>query len=255
MMRQDSAVLAQGISPDVVVQDYLDFMLQAVTETEAERELELEAHAPVQAEVPAHNEIQRPVNGPTHAPVQQEENCSLASPSPRANGRPLWAQGTFECLLFDVQGLKLAAALVELGGIARIEDNLSPLFGQSDWFLGLLHWNGRNIRVIDTARLIMPERVGEQVPDYQLVLLIEGSDWGLAVDSASEAMHLTSDEVRWRSNARTRPWLAGTVLDKMCALLDVSNITRMLQAENQGSDVSANELNDLIRNSGVKTQP
>ncbi|MDO8273154.1 MAG: chemotaxis protein CheW [Gammaproteobacteria bacterium] len=245
-----SAVLSP---PDAVVQDYLDFMLRAVTETVSEAVvIKTAPSTPARAPVV---EVSRPAPVPvietfvepfvetksntivvTTAPVAAPAPAPAPVASPRgANGRPLWAQAPFECLLFQVVGLKLAAPLVELGGIARIGDGLTPIFGQSDWFMGLLRWNDRNIRVVDTARLIMPERlpalVEGQRPPYEFVLLIEGTDWGLAIDSATEAMHLQPDEVRWRASLQNRQWLAGTVLEKMCALLDMSSVARLLQAE------------------------
>ncbi|MES3006145.1 MAG: chemotaxis protein CheW [Pseudomonadota bacterium] len=263
-----SAVLSP---PDAVVQDYLDFMLRTVTETVSEAAvakpvvvapvaapvitpaaIAVATSAVVEARVVKVGTAAAPVSAPLSTPVpatlsvavEVAVDAPVATPQPTpaplaspraANGRPLWAQAPFECLLFQVVGLKLAAPLVELGGIARIGDGLTPIFGQSDWFMGLLRWNDRNIRVVDTARLIMPERlpalvVGER-PAYEFVVLIEGTDWGLAIDSATEALHLQPDEVRWRGSMQSRPWLAGTVLEKMCALLDMGTIARLLQAE------------------------
>ncbi|MDP2140862.1 MAG: chemotaxis protein CheW [Gammaproteobacteria bacterium] len=231
--------------PDAVVQDYLDFMLRSVTETvvlpnagasPAREELRTEPLAtPATLTRPVPAEQARAMPTPsraTHTPA----DATVNAPQPRAaNGRPLWAQEPFECLLFQVLGLKLAAPLIALGGIARIAEDLTPIFGQSDWFMGLLRWNGRNIRVVDTARLIMPERLPTfsegQKPAYEFVLLIEGTDWGLAMDSATESLHMTPDEVRWRVSAQTRPWLAGTVLQKMCALLDMNAIALLLHSE------------------------
>lgn len=255
-----SAVLSP---PDLVVQDYLDFMLRAVTETVSEAAMiktapsapapasvvELSRPAPVPVietfVEPLVEPAVKPAVKPCVEPFEETKSntivvtTALVAPAPvasrrGANGRPLWAQAPFECLLFQVVGLKLAAPLVELGGIARIGDGLTPIFGQSDWFMGLLRWNERNIRVVDTARLIMPERlpalVEGQRPPYEFVLLIEGTDWGLAIDSATEAMHLQPDEVRWRISQQNRQWLAGTVLEKMCALLDMGSVARLLQS-------------------------
>lgn len=251
-----SAVLSP---PDAVVQDYLDFMLRAVTETVSEAAMiktapsapapasvvELSRPAPVPVIETFVEPLVEPAVKPCVEPFEETKSntivvtTALVAPAPvasrrGANGRPLWAQAPFECLLFQVVGLKLAAPLVELGGIARIGDGLTPIFGQSDWFMGLLRWNERNIRVVDTARLIMPERLPAltdgQRPPYEFVLLIEGTDWGLAIDSATEAMHLQPDEVRWRISQQNRQWLAGTVLEKMCALLDMGSVARLLQS-------------------------
>ncbi|RMV85651.1 CheW domain-containing protein [Pseudomonas amygdali pv. tabaci] len=61
------------------------------------------------------------------------------TPPPTSDGRPAWAAEPFECLLFDVAGLTLAVPLVCLGSIYPLAgQELTPLFGQPDWFLGIL---------------------------------------------------------------------------------------------------------------------
>lgn len=148
------------------------------------------------------------------------------------NGRPAWAQQRFECLLFTVSGLTLAVPLVELGAIYSIGDEITPIFGQADWFLGLLSVKDRNIRAVNTAKVVMPERYSTASDErFSYVITINGVDWGLAVDSVSEAIALEPDDVRWRSSRSKRPWLAGTVIDKMCALLDVSQLAAMFIKE------------------------
>jgi purine-binding chemotaxis protein CheW len=148
------------------------------------------------------------------------------------NGRPSWAQSRFECLLFNVGGLMLAVPLVELGTIYPLEADLTPIFGQVDWFMGLLTVKDGNLRTVDTAKLVMPERYDESMKEqFNYVISINEMDWGLAVDSVSTAIILEPDEVRWRSQRSKRPWLAGTVVEHMCALIDVSQLAVMLEAQ------------------------
>lgn len=150
------------------------------------------------------------------------------------NGRPAWAQSRFECLLFSVGGLTLAVPLVELGTIYPINDEITPIFGQIDWFLGLLSVKDRNIKAVNTARIVMPERYREQMLDhYEYLITINGVEWGLAVDSVSSAITLEPGDVRWRTERSKRPWLAGTVVDHMCALLDVSQLAAMFIEANR----------------------
>lgn len=148
---------------------------------------------------------------------------------------PEWAQQGFAGLLFEVAGLKMAAPLHALGGISLIEDRLQPVVGQADWFMGLLRWNGRNLRVIDTARFVMPERLEGNAHHaaYQSVIVLGDSHWALAVDCADQSVHLKAGEIRWKQLMGTRPWLAGTVLQRLCALLDVDNLMLMLQQHEQ----------------------
>jgi purine-binding chemotaxis protein CheW len=152
------------------------------------------------------------------------------------NGRPSWAQERFECLLFSVGGLTLAVPLAELGSIYPLAENdeLTPLFGQISWFMGLLTSKGNNIRTVNTAKVVMPERYQAAMADnFKYVISINGVDWGLAVDNVSSAVTLDPDDVRWRSQRSKRPWLAGTVVDHMCALLDVSQLANMFLEQDQ----------------------
>lgn len=146
-----------------------------------------------------------------------------------SNGRPHWAQQPFECLLFRSGGLMLAAPLVELGSIYPMDvDSLTNVFGQTSWFMGLQPLKEYNARAIDTAMVVMPERYQEPMRSaYRYLITLHGSDWGLAVDEVVNSVVLNPDNVRWRGQRSKRPWLAGTVVEQMCALLDVSQLAWM----------------------------
>jgi purine-binding chemotaxis protein CheW len=146
------------------------------------------------------------------------------------DGPPSWGEEPFECLLFDVAGLTLAAPLVCLGSIYPLgERELTPLFGQPDWFLGILPSQSGNLKVLDAARWVMPERYRDDFRDgLQYVISVEGCDWGIAVHNVSHSVRLNPKEVKWRGHRSQRPWLAGTVVEQMCALLDVSALADLL---------------------------
>ena len=150
------------------------------------------------------------------------------------NGRPNWAQEVFDILLIDVNGLKLALPLVALGHIEAIEEDLTPLFGQSKWFLGLQKTAFGNIKTIDTAEYVMPEKGSkDSAHNYQFVVSISGMNWGLAVDSIDQPITIDPESIRWRANRSNRPWMAGTVKDHMCVLLDIPSMGDILQKEDQ----------------------
>lgn len=189
------------------------------------------AALPVQVPVPARAPVSEPVVPPVDVPVVE------AVPEPQRpvrrpwadNGRPHWAQDRFDCLMFRVSGLTLAVPLVDLGTIQQLTDQLTPIFGQVDWMMGLLPVNGASIRTVDTARVVMPERYTPELQQqYQYVVTLFGSHWGLAADSVAEAVNLAPDQVKWRSQRSRRPWLAGTVVEHMCALLDVDALRELL---------------------------
>jgi purine-binding chemotaxis protein CheW len=96
--------------------------------------------------------------------------------------------------------------------------------------MGLLPVKGYNVRTIDAAQVVMPERYTPELREqYRYVISLHGSDWGLAVDGVADSVILQPDDVRWRSQRGKRPWLAGTVVDRMCALLDVAQLVWMFE--------------------------
>jgi len=148
------------------------------------------------------------------------------------NGRPVWAQERFECLLFSVAGLKLAVPLISLGAIYKIENDFTPLIGRASWFMGLYRYDERNVRVIDTAQLVMPDRVEETTREnYQYIIRLGGNNWGMACDSVQESIQLEPEAVKWRTERSKRAWLSGTVIEHMCALIDVDALSDILKKE------------------------
>lgn len=180
---------------------------------------------------------------PVAAPARPGTAPSIAAGTPpsgqpapwAANGRPTWAQGPFESLLFVVGGLNLAVPLAELGTIYTFtEDDVAPLFGQADWFMGLLSNKERKIRVVDTAQVVMPERYRPAMrSQYRYVITLNGTDWGLAVDRVANALPLDPEQVRWRGARSQRAWLAGTVVDHMCALVDPGQLAWSFQQQDR----------------------
>jgi len=152
------------------------------------------------------------------------------TPPPTIDGRPAWAAEPFECLLFDVAGLTLAVPLVCLGSIYPLAgQELTPLFGQPDWFLGILPCQAGNLKVLDTARWIMPDRYRDDFRQgLQYVISVQGYEWGLAVHQVSRSLRLDPNEIKWRAQRGQRPWLAGTVIEHMCALLDVAELAELI---------------------------
>lgn len=166
-------------------------------------------------------------------PVQAVEAVApqaLVVPGLLLEGRPEWAQEAFECLLFDVAGLTLAVPLVCLGSIYPLAgQELTPLFGQPDWFLGILPCQAGNLKVLDTARWVMPDRYRDDFRQgLQYVISVQGYEWGLAVHQVSRSIRLDPNEVKWRTQRTQRPWLAGTVIEHMCALLDIASLAELI---------------------------
>ena len=146
-----------------------------------EREVVAEASIPLLTEPPAIE--------PAAPLVELHVPAAPAAPTPPAtvDGRPEWAAEPFECLLFDVAGLTLAVPLVCLGSIYTLAgQELTPLFGQPDWFLGILTCQAGNLKVLDTARWVMPDRYRDDFRQgLQYVISVQGYEWGLTWCTAS----------------------------------------------------------------------
>ena len=247
--------------PQVALQSYLDGLLQDATEEyevqldgldefqaavleEQARDARSQPAAPVAlAPVVA---LPLPVVLPAAEPEPVQADATLTGlveplvevhlpaaaglPPVTEDGRPAWAAEPFECLLFDVAGLTLAVPLVCLGSIYSLAgQELTPLFGQPNWFLGILPSNSGNLKVLDTARWVMPDRYRDDFQQgLQYVISVQGYEWGLAVHQVSRSLRLDPSEIKWRSQRGSRPWLAGTVIEHMCALLDVAALAELI---------------------------
>jgi purine-binding chemotaxis protein CheW len=145
------------------------------------------------------------------------------------NGRPSWAQEAFDIILLKVQGVNIAVPLAALDAIYPIEEKLTPIFGQAEWFMGLQKTQMGNSKVIDTAQFIMPERYKKQdESNYKYSVAINGSGWSLAVDEIYQPLVTYPEDIRWRVNRSKRPWVAGTATEHMCILLDIPSLAVLL---------------------------
>ena len=139
----------------------------------------------------------------------------------------------FQALFFEVGGLTLAVPLITLGGIHRL-GKTGPLIGKPAWFKGVMLHRQEKINVVDTAMWVMPEKYTQPLADqlnYQYLIMLGDSSWGLASDKLVNTVTLSQTEIKWREVTGKRPWLAGMVKDRMCALLNVHQLISML---NQG---------------------
>jgi purine-binding chemotaxis protein CheW len=158
-------------------------------------------------------------------------------------GRPDWAEQPFEALLFEVCGLTLAVPLITLGQIVPLErDKLTSIFGQSDWFIGMLPSPIGRLRIVNTALFVMPEKYQDGfIDDAQYAISLDGVPWALAVDKVNQPVRLDPSEVKWRTGHSKRPWLAGTVKSAMCALLDVPQMSAMMNASDGNLELKEQE--------------
>ncbi|MBA6389428.1 chemotaxis protein CheW [Colwellia sp. BRX10-3] len=142
-----------------------------------------------------------------------------------------YRQGDFQAMFFEVAGLTIAVPLIELGGIHNT-DKTTPLMGKPDWFKGVMLHREEKVKVVDTARWVMPEKCDEALIsalNYQYIIMLSDSSWGLTAEKLIDTVTLKQEDVKWLDSANKRPWLAGLVKNRMCALLDVGSLIKLLE--------------------------
>ena len=155
-----------------------------------------------------------------------------------ASQLPDWAELEFQCLLFHVTGITLAVPLIKLNGVIPWNDDITPMPGHSPAFLGILRHLNKNVQVMDAAEVILPDSQRKQIlpvaERVKKIILMDEGKWGLACDDIGEVITLQKADVRWRTADGRRAWLAGTVSERLCALLDTDSLTKIF-AENEKS--------------------
>ncbi len=172
-------------------------------------------------------------------PVKQELTTKKSEAEFKIIPEKDYRKGSFQAMFFDVAGLLIAVPLIELGGIHNV-DKTTALVGKPDWFEGVMLHREEKINVVDTARWVMPEKCNQTLLDsinYQYVIMLSDSHWGMLAENLVDTISLEQEDVKWLEPSEKRPWLAGLVKDKMCALLDVEALIKMLD---DGANINKN---------------
>ncbi len=196
--------------------------------------------APVKAPVVAKPAVVAPVSAPVAKapavtpvpPVAADVKVAAEVPAVKAAAPVVkeYRKGRFQALFFTVAGLKVALPLKALGGIHKIMP-INSLPGQPEWLKGVMLYREQKINVVDTALWVMPEKYDQGLAEklnYQYVIMLGNSHWGLACDTLVNTIALEQDDVKWRETEGKRPWLAGLIKQHMCALLDVDALIALL---------------------------
>lgn len=183
----------------------------------------------VETRVETDNQLEIKTETDVQIKTQSEEITQQAPDT----GVPEWAETRFQCLMFNVAGLNLAVPLVKLNSVIPWDENITQTPNQTEWYLGLVQHLQNQIKVIDTALLVMPENRHKNLVDsasgrLSHILLVDDYKWGLACSSIGDVIWLNQDEVKWRKNKSSRAWLSGTSLEHLCAIMDTEVFAQML---------------------------
>ena len=169
---------------------------------------------------------------PTTPEVNPEQAAMSATGPLHVNTSMRDLEEGFPALFFEVMGQTFSVPLVKLKGIYR-RKSLTKLIGKPNWFSGVQIERDEQLNVIDTARYLMPEKYGaslEYSPNYQYIIVIGDSNWGLECNRLIDSTTLSHDEIKWRTDVTRSPWLAGTVKHRMCGLLAVDALIELFES-------------------------
>ena len=138
-------------------------------------------------------------------------------------------ENEFQVLFFELSGLTFAVPLTDLGGIHHLNDSINSLIGKPPWFSGVMTHNESLFNIVDTAKWI---NTGEsaQTLTYSHYILLGTTQWGLSCEKLLGTETLNRSQINWREQQGKRPWLAGMVKEKMCALIHAEELVKLLNS-------------------------
>lgn len=211
-----------------------------VAEREAGPSIPLPTPAPEPEPQPEPPAAPEPPPTPEPAPEPQPKPEPPAAEAHSDDGIPPWARPSFQALLFTVGNLRLAVPLIKLHSVVPWENaEVEALPSQPHWMHGLCFYRGAHVRVVHTAELVLPpeRRPGpEQLVPRKMLVVADGT-WSLTCNDVDDVITLRPEQVQWRSREGRRRWLAGTVREYLCALMDTDAFAELLEAE--GHDIAA----------------
>jgi purine-binding chemotaxis protein CheW len=163
--------------------------------------------------------------------IAVKPNDTKVQPEKRLNPlsiMPEWTQDEFQALFFKLDNLILATPLTALLRTIKIEAKPTNIPGQPSWFMGLLDTNEQAVGILDTGQLIFGKTIGQQRDQdkqpFKSILITHDGKWGLVCDEILSIGKLEPEKVRWRTLRKKRPWLVGTVIEELTAVIDINQL-------------------------------
>ena len=214
----------QVVQQDIALDSYLSTLLDEIpTDKELdqqEKKVEIKVAEPVQ-------QVKPQIIESTELQVNTQEQVLTKQAQPLAV-MPDWAKSEFQALFFKIDKLILATPLTDLLRTIKVEKEPTKIPGQPTWFMGLLDNHEQRIGVLDTGQLIFGKTIGQKrnldSQPFQHILLSQDGKWGLACDELLSIGKLKPDTVRWRTLRKKKPWLIGTVIDELTAVIDINQL-------------------------------
>ncbi|GLS89440.1 hypothetical protein GCM10007916_05070 [Psychromonas marina] len=207
---------------DEAIANYFSSMLNEKASTEVIEETTPKTLAVNVSGLPENLVFSEPEPEPEIEPEAVPEKASAA-------WKNIDVEEQFQVLFFELSGLTFAVPLTDLGGIHHLDDSINSLFGKPDWFSGVMTHNDSLFNIVDTAKWISTGESAETL-SYSHYILLGATKWGLSCEKLLGTETLTRSQIKWREAQGKRPWLAGMVKDKMCGLIHVEELVKLLNS-------------------------
>lgn len=224
------------------LEDYFGDLLDAPEPAPAEQEEERPAQNPRTrvAEAPPgprslmRDDILEPVDTPVEVPASELAPVSgPAAPPPETPVGPTYPrpEKPFSALVIEAGPLTLLAPLVDLGGVTPLDQlNIRPTPAHSPWYLGIADSKQGRVQLIDLAAIVTPSDREYEPDTARQVVFLANSRFALACRAIHGTRTIDPEQLRWRSERRRLPWLAGVDREKMATLLDLTALHGSLEA-------------------------
>lgn len=133
----------------------------------------------------------------------------------------------FQVQPFRVGKLRFAALMEQLCGVFALESGVAPQPGQPSWASGWVSVAGRGLWAASPIGVIVPDlRISGP---YLWALLPRSGELALLCHAVEEPCWWRAENMRWRTERVSRPWLIGMQADPPCPLIDVEYLIQSLK--------------------------
>lgn len=220
------------VNQDIALDSYLSTLLDEIPSNITANNLGIK-HVPAEVDIAENHTVTKTTSKLKNAVKDKAVDHQLAIKEPSLvkvnflSVMPEWSRHEFTALFFKIDKLILAVPLIDL--LRTIKTGTAPtkIPGQPSWFIGLLDTHDHRVGVLDTAQLIFGKTKKEQADKnktFKSILITHDGKWGLVCDEVLSIGKLEPEKVRWRTKRQKRPWLIGTVIEELTAIIDINQI-------------------------------
>lgn len=151
---------------------------------------------------------------------------------PQVPEGPVWTREKFQVRRVWLGKLGFAVLEEHLVGTFALEGEIARRPDQPRWAVGQVHAQGRQLWAVSLAELVLPRSIstpGNTSTDPAWGVLPRKSELILLCHQVEAPGWWTSDNVRWRKERSSRPWLLGMQGDPPCPLIDLDCLVQDLR--------------------------